>query len=47
MLEKAKNIYHNGGGKNKAAEYYQNNQNVLRENGRISIETCLKKKKKQ
>ena len=32
LLQKAKDRYHNGGGKEKAAEYYADNKEVLREN---------------
>ena len=41
LLQKGKDRYHNGGGKEKTAEYYLENREVL------SIETCQKKKKNQ
>ena len=48
LLQKAKDKYHNFGGKEKAAEYYLENKDVLKEkNQKISIKTCQKKKKKQ
>ena len=48
LLQKAKDKYHNFGGKEKAAEYYLENKDVLKEkNKKISIKTCQKKKKKQ
>ena len=31
LLEKTKDKYHNGGGKEKTAKYYPNNREVLRE----------------
>ena len=34
LLEKAKDWYHNGDGKEKAAKYFQHNQEVLREKPR-------------
>ena len=33
-MQKAKNRYHNGGGKEKAAEYYIVNKEILRENAK-------------
>ena len=45
LLLKAKDRYHNGGGKEKAAEYYISNKELLKENAKISVETCLKKRK--
>ena len=48
LLEKAKNRYHNGGTKEKTAEYYKDNKEVLKENAKSTyIETYLRKKKKQ
>ena len=34
LLEKAKNRYHDGDGKEEVAIYYENNQEVLKENAR-------------
>ena len=34
LLHKAKDRYHNGGGKVKAAEYYIENKEVLKENAK-------------
>ena len=42
-MQKAKDRYHNGGGKEKAAKYYIEHKEVLRENAKVSIETCLQK----
>ena len=42
-MQKAKDRYHNGGGKEKAAKYYIEHKEVLRENAKVSIETCLRK----
>ena len=42
-MQKAKDRYHNGGGKEKAAKYYIEHKEVLRENAKLSIETCLQK----
>ena len=39
LLQKAKDRYHNGGGKEKAAEYYFKNKGVWKENANIRIET--------
>ena len=48
LLQKAKNKYHNCGGKEKAAEYYLENRVFFWKNKQnISIETCQKNKKKQ
>ena len=48
LLEKAKNRYHNGGTKEKTAEYYKDNKEVLKENAKSTyIETYLRKKKKE
>ena len=43
LLQKAKDKDHNCGGKEKAAKYYNENEEVLK----LGIETCQKKKKKQ
>ena len=43
LWQKAKDRYHNGGGKEKAAKYYIEHKEVLRENAKVSIETCLQK----
>ena len=43
LLQKAKDRYYNCGGKEKAAEYYIENKEVLKENAKIIIETCQKK----
>ena len=45
LLSKAKDRYYCGG-KEKAAECYIANKEILKENAKISIETWLKKKKK-
>ena len=42
-MQKAKDKYHNGCGKEKAAKYYIEHKEVLRENAKVSIETCLQK----
>ena len=42
-MQKAKDRYHNGGGKEKAAKYYIEHKEVLRENAKVNIETCLQK----
>ena len=42
-MQKAKDRYHNGGGKEKAAKYYIEHKEVLRENAKVSMETCLQK----
>ena len=42
-MQKAKDRYHNDGGKEKAAKYYIEHKEVLRENAKVSIETCLQK----
>ena len=47
LLQKAKDKYHNGGGQKKAAKFYLENKDVLKEKEKIGIEACLKKKKKQ
>ena len=46
LLQKAKDRYHNGGGKEKAAEFYLENRGVLKK-CKESIEACQKKKKKR
>ena len=47
LLKNAWDIYHNKGGKQKAAKYYTTNQELLREVSieKISIEICQKRKK--
>ena len=47
LLQKAKDRYHNGGGKEKAAENCIQNKEVLKDNAKINTETCLKKKKQK
>ena len=47
VLQKAKDRYHNCGGKEKAAKYYIKNKEIFKKMQTISIETCQKKKKKQ
>ena len=47
LLQKAKNKYHNCGGKEKAAKYYLENRDILKKKQIISIKICQKKKKKQ
>ena len=37
LLQKAKDRYHNCGGKEKAAEYYTANEEVLKENAKKSM----------
>ena len=44
-LQKAKYRY-NGSGKEKAAEYYIANEEVLKEKQKMNTETCQKNKKK-
>ena len=46
-MKKSKDKYHNGGEKNKAAEYYVEHYRALKIIRKISIETCQKKEKKQ
>ena len=46
LLQKAKDRYHNCGGKEKAAKYYIVNNEVFLKNARMRTEICLKKKKK-
>ena len=46
LQQKAGNKYHNGGGKEKAAEYYLKNRKIKKKM-QISIKACQKKKKKQ
>ena len=45
LLPKAKDRYHNCGGKEKAAQCFIANKGILKENAKISIETRLKKNK--
>ena len=47
ILQKTKEKYDNGGGKEKAAEYYESNKDILREKAKIGTEICEKKRKKQ
>ena len=47
LLQKGKGRYHNGGGKEKAAENCIENKEVLKENAKIKTKTCLKKKKQK
>ena len=44
LLEKAKDWYHNGGGKEKAAKYFQHNQEALREKRRNQYRNLSKEK---
>ena len=46
LLQKAKNRYHNGGGKGRAAEYYIDNKDDLKQVQILSIETFQTKKMK-
>ena len=46
LLQKAKDRYHNCGGKEKAAKYYIVINEVFLKNARMRTEICLKKKKK-
>ena len=45
-MQKAKDRYHNGSGKEEAERYYIANKDVLKEKA-ISIKPCQKKKKSQ
>ena len=45
LLQKAKDKYHDKGGKEKAAEYYMKNKDVIKK-CIISIKICLKNNKK-
>ena len=47
LLQKAKDRYHNGGGKEKAAEYYIEKKEGLKENAKNKYRNFLKNKKKQ
>ena len=47
LLQKAKEKYHNCGGKEKAAEYYLGNKNVIKKKQIISIRIRQNNKKKQ
>ena len=44
--EKAKDRYHHGGGKEKAAEYYLHNREVLKENARTKSRSLPEEEKK-
>ena len=44
LLEKAKDRYHSGGGKEKAAKYYLNNREILKESAKNKNRSYLKKK---
>ena len=44
LLQKAKDIYHNGG-KERASKYYIENKDVLKQ--KVNAETCMQKKEKQ
>ena len=46
LSEKAKDRYHHGGGKEKAAEYYLNNREVLKENARTKSRSLPEEEKK-
>ena len=45
LLQKAKYRYHNCGGKNKAAEHYIANKEVLKENAKNKYRNLLEEKK--
>ena len=47
LISKSIGRYHNGGGKEKAAEYYLKNRRVLKKMQIIRIKPCKRKKKKQ
>ena len=47
VLQKAEEKYHNCDGKEKAAEYYQTNKDVLKEKTKKGTEICQKKKKQK
>ena len=47
LLQKAKERYHNVGGKEKAAEYYIENKEVWKETVKNKYRNFLKNKKKQ
>ena len=45
LLEKAKDKYHNGGGKEKATEYYQANKDVIKEKAKSKYKNLIEKEK--
>ena len=45
ILQKAEEKYHDDGGKEKAAEYYQTNKDVLKEKARNKYRNLLEKEK--
>ena len=45
LLQKAKEIYHNGGGKKEAGEYYISNKNVLKEKANSKYKSLSEKEK--
>ena len=45
ILQKAKEKYDNGGGKEKAAEYYKTKKDVLKENARNKYKNIRKRKR--
>ena len=47
LFEKAKNRYHNGGGKKEAAEYYLKNREILKENANNRYRSLSEEEKKQ
>ena len=47
VLQKAEEKYHNCGGKEKAAEYYQTNKNTLKEKAKIKYRKLSQKKRSQ
>ena len=44
LLEKAKDRYHSGGGKEKAAKYYLNNREILKESAKNKNRSYLRRK---
>ena len=46
LLQKAKETYDNGG-KEKAAKYYRDNKDAIKEKANCNIKICQKKRKKQ
>ena len=46
LLEKAKDKYYNGGGKEKGTEYYQENKNVIKEKEKNKDKNLSEEEKK-
>ena len=45
LLKKSKTKYHNKGGKEKAAEYYKDNNDAIKEKARIKYKNLTKEEK--